>query len=117
MVQVRSKQDIRQAARRAAREKQAKLRADRVAAEKRLGDLAVAAMTAVGERAAVVAEHDIKAGAAVRALVDEGLTYGEVREWMGEEISVREVRRLAGVADKASDEQEDEGKDESTAER
>src|SRR5680860_776469 len=89
------KQTIKQQARRAALDVQARLRAERAAREKRLGDLVVQVLTAVGERAAAVASAERRAGAALAEMTEvEGLTMREAVDWCGEQINVREATRL-----------------------
>ena len=89
------KQTIKQRARRAALDAQARLRAERTAREKRLGDLAVQVLTAVGERDAAVASVERRAGAALAEMTEvEGLTMREAVDWCGEQINVREANRL-----------------------
>ena len=93
------KQSIKQQARRAALGVQAKRRAQRAAREKRLEDLAVQVLTAVGERDAAIAEAERRAGVALAAMTEaEGLTLREAAEWCGEQISVHEATRLRRLA-------------------
>lgn len=89
------KQTIKQQARRAALDVQARLRAERAAREKRWRDLAVQVLTAVGERDVAVASAERRAGAALAELTEvEGLTMREAVDWCGEQINVREATRL-----------------------
>ena len=84
-----SQQSVRQAARR-------RKRADR---ERRLEALAVAVLTALGERDGAVKDAEMRAGEALRAMsVDEGLSVREAVEWCGTGITVREVSRLRRLA-------------------
>lgn len=94
-----SQQVIRQKARRAALDVAARARAERVEREKRIEGHAVEVLTAVGERDAAVAAAEQRAGTALRAMADEGLTVREMTEWCGDEISVKEATRLKGLAD------------------
>ena len=92
-----SQQSVRQAARRSALDAQAARRRERADRERRLEALAVAVLTALGERDGAVKDAERRAGEALRAMsVDEGLSVREVVEWCGTGITVREVRRLAG---------------------
>lgn len=66
---------------------------------KRLEDLAVQVMTAVGERDAAVAEAEQRAGNALREMTTgEGVTLREAVEWCGDQIGVREATRLRRLA-------------------
>lgn len=99
------KQTIKQQARRAALDVQARLRAERAAREKRLGDLAVQVLTAVGERDAAVASAERRAGAALAEMTEvEGLTMREAADWCGEQINVREAARLRRVVEETESE-------------
>jgi len=94
-----SQQTIKQRARRQALDVAARHRRERAEREKRLQDLVVQVLTAVGERDAAVAASEQRAGAALRAMTDaEGLTLREAVEWCGEDISVREATRLRAAA-------------------
>jgi len=67
---------------------------------RRLEDLAVQVMTAVGERDAGVAEAEKRAGAALREMTKvEGVTLRAAVEWCGDRIGVREATRLRRLAD------------------
>lgn len=71
---------------------------------KRLEDLAVQVMTAVGERDAAVAEAEKRAGAALREMTTvEGVTLREAVEWCGDQIGVREATRLRRLAENDQD--------------
>jgi hypothetical protein len=90
-----SQQTIKQRARRQALEVAARRRRERAEREKRLRDLVVQVLTAVGERDVAVAATEKRAGAALRQMTQvEGLTLREAVQWCGEEISVREATRL-----------------------
>jgi hypothetical protein len=110
-------QTIRQQARRQALDVAAKRRRERQERERRLEDLMVQVLTAVGERDAAIAEADRRAGEALREMTErEGLTLREAVEWFDGQVSLREATRLRRLADgdKASD---DAGpRDESVAE-
>jgi hypothetical protein len=99
-----SQQMIKQRARRQALDVAARRRRERVEREKRLRDLVVQVLTAVGERDVAVAATEKRAGAALRQMTQlEGLTLREAVEWCGEEISVREATRLRHLTDDADD--------------
>jgi hypothetical protein len=92
---VMGQQSIRQEARRAALDVQSKRRRQRAEREKRLEDLAVRVLVAVGERDAAVADAERRAGEALREMTeDEALSVREAVEWCGDEITTREVTRL-----------------------
>jgi hypothetical protein len=90
-----SQQSIKQQARRSAVAIAKEQRRKRLERERRMEDLAVQVMTAVGERDAAVAEAEHRAGVALREMTAvEGLPLAEAVEWCGEEITVREATRL-----------------------
>jgi hypothetical protein len=92
---VMGQQSIRQEARRAALDVQSKRRRGRAAREKRLEDLAVRVLVAVGERDAAVIDAERRAGKALREMTeDDGLSVREAIEWCGDEITTREATRL-----------------------
>ena len=93
-------QSIRQAARRAALDAQAKRRREGAEREKRLEDLAVRVLVAVREREVAVAEADRRAGTALRDMtVGEGLSVCEAVKWCGDEITTRDATRLRRMAE------------------
>ena len=93
-----SQQSVRQAARRAALDAQAVLRKERADRERRLEALAVAVLTALGERDALVRDAERRAGQALRTMTDnEGLSLREAVEWCGS--GVREITRLLRLDD------------------
>ena len=99
-----SQQTMRQRARRDARTVTSKRRAALLERAKRLEDLAVQVMTAVGERDAAVAEAEKRAGAALREMTTvEGVTLREAVEWCGDQIGVREATRLRRLAENDQD--------------
>ena len=99
-----SQQSVRQAARRSALDAQAARRKERADRERRLEALAVAVMTALGERDGAVKDAERRAGEALRAMsVDEGLSVREAVEWCGTGITVREVARLRRLARDSQD--------------
>ena len=91
-----SQQSVRQTARRSALDAQAILRKERADRERRLEALAVAVLTALGERDAQVRDAEQRAGQALRTMTDnEGLSLREAVEWCGGGgVTVREITRL-----------------------
>ena len=90
-----SQQSVRQAARRSALDAQAVLRKERADRERRLEALAVAVLTALGERDALVRDAEQRAGQALRTMTDnEGLSVREALDWCGSDVTVREITRL-----------------------
>jgi hypothetical protein len=90
-----SQQSVRQAARRSALDTQAALRQERADRQRRLEALAVAVLTALGERDALVRDTERRAGQALRTMTkDEGLSLREAVDWCGSGIMVREIARL-----------------------
>jgi hypothetical protein len=99
-----SQQTIKQRARRQALDVAARRRRERAEREKRLGDLVVQVLMAVGERDVAVAATEKRAGAALRQMTEvEGLTLREAVEWCGEEFSMREATQLRHLTDEADD--------------
>jgi hypothetical protein len=95
-----SQQSVRQAARRSALDAQAVLRKERADRERRLEALAVAVLTALGERDALVRDAERRAGQAVRTMTDdEGLSLREAVDWCGSGVTVREITRLLRLDD------------------
>jgi hypothetical protein len=93
-----SQQSVRQAARRSALDAQAVLRKERADRERRLDALAVAVLTALGERDALVRDAERRAGEALRTMTEnEGLSLREAVEWCGRSLTVRETTRLLRV--------------------
>jgi hypothetical protein len=92
---VMSQQSVRQAARRSALDAQAVLRKDRADRERRLEALAVAVLTAFGERDALIRDAERRDGQALRTMTeDEGLSAREAAGWCGSGVTVREIVRL-----------------------
>ena len=90
-----SQQSVRLAARRSALDAQAILRKERADRERRLEALAVAVLTALGERDALVRGAELRAGQALLTMTDdEGLSLREAVDWCGSGLTVREVTRL-----------------------
>ena len=103
-VVVVGKQTVRQAARRAASQVQARYRRERVERDRRLERLAVEVLTALGERDAMIAATEQRAGAALQAMIiDEHLTVSEAAQWCAGAISHREAARLRQLADRADE--------------
>lgn len=98
------KQTVRQAARVAAAGVQAERRRERADRERRLEQLAVEVLTALGERDAAIAASEQRASQALRLMVDgEGLTITDTVLWCAEQISTREATRLRKEAAPAAD--------------
>jgi hypothetical protein len=92
---VMSQQSIRQAARRSALDAQAVLRKERADRDRRLEDLAVVVLTALGERDSLVRDAERRAGQALRTMTeDENLSLRETAVWCGGRVTVREITRL-----------------------
>lgn len=91
------RQQIKQAARRAALEGQERRRRERAAQDKRLEGLAVDVLVAVAERDQAVQETEERAGVAVRSMLAEGLSAAQVSQSCGDAVRPSEVRRLAQV--------------------
>jgi hypothetical protein len=90
-----SQQSMRQAARRSALDAQAARRKERADRERRLEGLAVAVLTALGERNGTVQDAERRAGDALRTMTDdEGLSVREAVEWCGNGLILREITRL-----------------------
>lgn len=68
---------------------------ERIARDKRIGDQAVRLATAIGKRDQVVAELELAAASAIRAMVAEGVPLVEVPDWCGDLVKPAEVARLA----------------------
>jgi hypothetical protein len=94
-----SQRPVRQAVRRSALDAQAVLRKVRADRERRLEALAVAVLTALGERDAFVRDAERRAGQALRTMTDvEGLSVREAVDWCGSGVTVREITRLLRLA-------------------
>ena len=87
-------QSIRRAARQAAIAAQAKRRAQAAERDKRLDAAALTLIVALRERDAL--EH--QAGAAIHAMLTEGLTLAVVVTWTDGETTLKEATRLADLA-------------------
>ena len=97
---VMSQQSVRQAARRSALDAQAILRKERADRERRIEGLAVAVLTALGERDGAVRDAERRAGYALLTMIhDEGLSAREAADWCGSGVTVREVTRLRRLVD------------------
>jgi hypothetical protein len=94
-----TQQSVKQAARRAALDAQAVLRRERADRERRIEALAVAVLTAIGERDRAVRDAERRAGEALRTMTDdEGLSVRAAADWFGNAITSREVTRLRRLA-------------------
>jgi hypothetical protein len=98
-----SQQSVRQAARRSALDAQAILRKELADRERRLEALAVAVLTALGERDALVRDAELRAGQALKTMTeDEGLSLQEAVDWCGSRITVRENNPAAAARRQSS---------------
>ena len=103
------KQTMRQAARLAASQVQAKRRQERAQRDRRLEKLAIEVLTALGERDATIAATEQRAGAALQAMItDESLTASGAVQWCAGAISHREVARLRQLTAQAENERAEE---------
>ena len=93
-----SAQSIRRAARQAAVAAQAKRRAQAAERDKRLDAAALTLIVALRERDAL--EH--QAGAAIKAMLADGLTLADVVTWTDGETTLKEATRLAELATEAA---------------
>jgi len=89
-----SGQSIRRAARQAAIAAQAKRRAQAADRDKRLDAAALTLIVALRERDAL----ERQAGAAIKAMLAEGLTLAGVVTWTDGETTLKEATRLADLA-------------------
>ena len=97
-------QSVRQVARLAASQVQARYRRERAERDRRLERLAVEVLTALGERDAMIAATEQRAGAALQAMIiDEHLTVSEAVQWCAGAISHRAAARLRQLAGRAQD--------------
>lgn len=87
-------QSIRRAARRAAVAAQARRRAKTAERDKRLDAAALTLIVTLAERDAL----ERRAGAAIRAMLTDGLTLTDVVTWIDGEATLKEATRLAGLA-------------------
>ena len=93
-----SAQSIRRAARQAAVAAQAKRRAQAAERERRLDAATLTLIVALRERDAL----ERQAGAAIRAMLTDGLTLADVVSWTDGETTVKEATRLADLATEAA---------------
>ena len=89
--------EIRQAARRDAQEVLARRRAERATVEAAREGFALAAMTALAERRALVLAAERQAGAALAGLVGTGLSVRDAVGWL-EGVTEKEAARLIKLA-------------------
>lgn len=82
------RQQIKQAARKAALEGQERRRRERAAQDKLLGGWAVEVLVAVAERDEAVREAEARAGVAVRSMLEEGLSAVDVAQCCGARVGV-----------------------------
>jgi len=93
-----SGQSIRRAARQAAVAAQAKRRAQAAERDKRLDAAALTLIVALRERDAL----ERQAGAAIKAMLADGLTLADVVTWTDGETTLKEATRLADLATEAA---------------
>lgn len=97
-------QSVRQVARLAASQVQARYRRERAERDRRLERLAVEVLTALGERDAMIAATEQRAAAALQAMInDEHLTVSETAQWCAGAISHRQAAQLRQLAGRAQD--------------
>jgi hypothetical protein len=85
------KQTMRQAARLAASQVQAKRRHERAQRDRRLQKLAIEVLTALGGRDATIGATEHRAGAALQSMIiDEHLTVAEAVQWCAGAVNHRE---------------------------
>ena len=102
------KQTMRQAARLAASQVHAKHRRERAERDRRLEQLAIEVLTALGERDATIAATEQRAAAALQAMIaNESLTVSEAVQWCAGAISQREAARLRRLTAQAHAQPED----------
>lgn len=87
-------QSIRRAARQAAVAAQAKRRAQAAERDKRLDAAALTLIVALRERDAL----ERQAGAAIKAMLADGLALADVVSWIDGETTLKEAARLADLA-------------------
>ena len=85
-------QGVRQAARRAALDAQTRVRQREEERDKRRSRLGVIVVTALAQRDAQIRVFELRAGEALKALIEEGLTARAAAEWC--DLSIAEVNRL-----------------------
>lgn len=92
-------QSVRQAARRAALDAQAKRRRERAAAERTWSTLGIEIAVALSERDAAIKHHEHTAGTALLQLTrDEGLPLSAACEWANG-LSTADAKRLLRIAE------------------
>jgi hypothetical protein len=90
-----SQRSVRQSARRSGLDAQAVLHKQRADRERRLEGLAVAVLTALAERDALVRDTEQRAEQALRTMTDdEGLSLRQAVNWCGSGLTMREIARL-----------------------
>lgn len=93
-------------ARRDARTVASQRRASLLRRGKRLENLAVDVISALAERDSAVAQAELRAGEAIRQMTHvEGLNVRDVVDWCGGKLSLREARRLRGLAASGEEDQ------------
>ena len=87
---------IRQQARRSAAERVARLREQRADLVKKQEELSATVITALAERDAVVADSELRAGAALKELASSGLSLAQAAQWC--DLVGKEAARLVRLA-------------------
>lgn len=90
-----AKQSLRQAARKRVSAAVAPWQKERLERERRVQTQAVDLLAALAERDHHVARTEMRAGAAIRAMLADGLTLADIADWSGGEIDQKEARRLS----------------------
>lgn len=107
----KGEQTVRQQARLRARRSRQKVRAERVARERRLSRLGEQVAVLLAEQVALVRERERRAGVALRAMVEqEGLSVRQALDWCGVDgLTVREATRLIRAAAAEDEGEQDTG--------
>lgn len=98
--------EIRQRARRDARDLLARKRRERLEQEKTRDALAVQVMAALAERQALIVDAERRAGTALQALVRTGLSLTEAARWC-DGVQPKDAARLIRLAQQHTEQQED----------
>ena len=94
------KQSLRQQARKRVSAALAPWQQERLERERRVEVHAVDLLAALAERDQQVERTEQLAGAAIRAMLADGLTLADITDWSGGEIDQKEARRLSRVDSK-----------------
>ena len=88
--------EIRQQARKSAAERVARLRQQRADLVKKQEELSATVMTALAERDAVIADAELRAGAALKELASSGLSLAQAAQWC--DLVGKDAARLVKLA-------------------